>query len=136
MNRMRLGRKIYQVYRDDGLGKSGDYVDGEWVDSPRLRSVKIRATIQPATASNLMRMNIQGEREAEAIWIDSNQKLFMSQSQTMDDNRNPDIIEYDGARWEIRKSIWYDNIPNLAHCEAVAFKMNESVRSRDESLCC
>ena len=133
---MKLGRKVYQVYRDDGAGKAGDYVDGEWVDSPRLRSVKIRATIQPATASNLVRMNIQGEREADAVWIDSNQKLFMPRSQTLNDNLQADIVEYDGARWEVRKAIWYDSIPSLAHCEAVAFKMNDSIRSRDEELCC
>lgn len=132
MNKMRLGRKIYTLHRDDGNNKLGDYVDGEWVSTPTLRSVAFRATIQPASASNLMRMGIAGEREQEAIFISSNIQLFMSRSQTQDDNRNADIIDYAGAKWEVRKSITYNNLNNLAHCEAIAMRMNDSVRERLE----
>lgn len=138
MSKIRLGRKKYVVWRDTGQGKTGDYVDGEWVPTNKLLSVKITATIQGASGSNLIKFNLQGEREAEAIWIDSDQRLFMTRSQTKDGNLAADIIEYDGAEWEVRKSIIYDNIPNLAHCESIAFKINESIRDREggEISCC
>ncbi len=113
-----LGKRPFNVLRDSSGG--GEYVDGEWVPSPR-EVVTIYANIQPSTFSYRTQLLPSGDREKEALNIFSNDWLRTSRT---GDNVECDLIMYRGALWEVVVSKPYGNFGE--HCEALAIKLDDS----------
>lgn len=123
-----IGRKKYTVLRDDGLG--GGYVDGEWVDAGR-KEVVIRANIQPAFQGYLTKLMDQGDRDKQAIFVSSLDYVFTAQSNVISP-KEPDYIRYNGALWEVKYEMPYQNVG--VHTEHLAIKIPESERERIEGM--
>lgn len=114
-----LGKRDYPVVRASSV--SG-YVDGEYIFASE-EIIKIRANIQPSTASYRTKLLPEGDRNKEAITIYSNDWLYTAKSGT----NTPiacDLIIYRGARWEVVVARPYGNLGE--HCEALAIKLNDS----------
>ena len=120
-----LGKRDYRVIRVNGTGQ---YVDGEYINSPP-EEVVIRANIQPAMSSFRTQLLPEGDRNKEAITIYSNDWLYTARSSTSLPDRvstslQCDLIVYRGAKWEVVVSRPYGNFGE--HTEALAIKLNES----------
>lgn len=123
-----LGKRDYRVIRVNGTGQ---YVDGEYINSPP-EEVIIRANIQPAMSSFRTQLLPEGDRNKEAITIYSNDWLYTTRSGTslngVSNSAQNDVVIYRGAKWEVVVSRPYVNFGE--HCEAMAIKLNESYIER------
>ena len=114
-----LGKKLHRVIRVSG---TGDYVDGEYVESPS-EVIIIKANIQPSMASYRTQLLPEGDRNKEAITIFSNDWLYTARS-AVDIPLPCDLVIYRGAMWEVVVSRPYGNFGE--HCEALAIKLDDS----------
>lgn len=120
-----LGKRIHTVLRDNGTG--GEYVDGEWIPAAR-KIVEIKANIQPAWSFTQTQLLPSGDRDKRSIWISSNNWLY--EAGHGENPLEPDIIQYNGAQWEVKAVMPYGNFGQ--HCEAIAVKLDTSQRPRIE----
>lgn len=124
-NKVKLGKKKYKIYRDTG----SSYVDGLLVQGT-LEVIEIIANIQGSLIYNRMRQMDSGEKSKEAISIRSNQRLYEARTAPNGQLLSADVVEYEGALWEVRECIPYTNLPRTAHDEAIAVRLDESQRQR------
>lgn len=123
----RLGKKYHSVIRDDKSG--GEWVDGEWIAAGRKR-IKIFANIQPAWSFSQTQLLPSGDRDKRKIWFSSDHWVY--EASHGEDPLEADIIEYNGAKWEVKAVMPYGNFGE--HCEGIAVLMDDSQRQRIEGL--
>lgn len=120
----KLGKRIHTLLRDDP-NNQGEYVDGEWIP-PTKTVISFFANIQPAWSFTQTQLLPEGERDKRSIWISSNDWLYEARHGTVP--LEADIIQYNGAQWEVKAVMPYGNFGQ--HCEAIAVKLDTSQRPR------
>lgn len=133
-NKVRLGKKTYTIYRnvENGEGMYDEYgeeVKGKWV------KVKIRANYQGSLVYNKQRFLDSGEINKECLSIRSNEPIYKARMGTNKELLQADLIEYDGALWEVRETIPYFNLRDTAHTEVLAVRLDETPIERFNYLC-
>lgn len=121
-SKMKLGRKIYNVFR---LSEGRHNEDGIWVNGG-VEKVPVRANIQGGLFWNSVKFTEAGEVPKQSISIRSDDPIYMATNEV-----KGDIIEYDGAYWEVRDCRKYGNLPNLKHWEAMAVIIDSSKLPRE-----
>lgn len=119
---MKLGRHIYNVYRF----KDGYHDDlGLWV-AGGVQVTKIRANIQGGLFWNSVKFTESGDVSKQAISIRSDEPLYMA-----NDKDQGDIVEFDGAFYEVRDCRIYKNLRFTRHWEAMAVLVDGSKLPRE-----
>lgn len=108
---MKLGRAKYNVHR---LGVASLGKDGMWSKGTD-EVVEIRANIQGGIFWNSVRFSDAGDITKQAISIRSDEPLYMA-----NDDRQGDIVEFEGSLWEVRDCRIYKNLKRTRHWEAMA----------------
>lgn len=122
-NRMKLGRKIYDVITR-GEATLGE--DGMWKEANDITR-QIRANIQGGIFWNSVKDSDAGEIRKMAISIRSDEELIFS-----DGKRKGDLVVYDNCHWEVRDCRKYGNLRATRHWEAMAVLVDRDVYPRSD----
>ena len=134
-NQVRLGKKSYNLYRniantdDQMYDEYGEVVEGEW------EKIKIRANIQGALIYNKQRITDSGEVSKDCISIRANERIYKARIGNNKTALQADLIEFEGALWEVREIVSYTNLPKTAHDEVYAVRVDEDALDRVKRGC-
>jgi hypothetical protein len=107
---------MFSIFRQpiQGLRRpAGAYVNGLWVANPDPEPITIRASIQPASGSQLARLP-EGKRTNPTYALRSEEAI----QEAIADSHDADVFDFYGRRWEvIDLRTWQNGIIN--HYEAL-----------------
>ena len=121
-----LGKKLHKIYRDIG---AGEWVNGEYVPASK-KELFIKANIQPSWSFKTTMVLPSGDRDRRAIWFSSNDWVYEASHGA--EPKEADIIEYNGAKWEVKAVNPYGNFGT--HCEGVAVLIETEQRPRKDGV--
>jgi len=103
---LRAATGTYDVTR---AGGPGTYVDGEFAPASGPTTVQVRASVQPLTGVELMRLP-EGLRSRELLSV-----YTVDELRCRAPNQAPDIISIDGFTWQVEKVERFDALGNYFH---------------------
>lgn len=129
MNRMKLGRRKYQILRHIAGGYNED---GLWMGDTWMR-IDVRAGVHGGLFWNAMKHTEAGESSKQAISVRCDVPLYQASPAGVGEvsGKKADIFLWDGSYWEVRDCRKYDNIRNLVHHEAMCVRLDESALPRE-----